>query len=54
MRTYIVRFQVNGKTYETQIRANSYSDAKKSVEMQYPGQRVVIINCKETSTGWFG
>ncbi len=54
MRTYIVRFTINGKTMETTIRAQSYHDAKKAVELQYPGQRVAIINCKDTTTGYFG
>lgn len=54
MRTYIVRFTVNGKTMETTIRAQSAYDAKKAVEMQYPGQRVAIVNCKDTTTGHYG
>lgn len=53
MRTYIIRFQVNSKTLETTITARSPSDAKKSVQMQYAGQRVIILNCKDTSTGYY-
>ncbi len=54
MRTYIVRFTVNGKTMETTVRAQSPNDAKKAVELQYPGQRVAIVNCKDTTTGYYG
>lgn len=54
MRAYIVRFTVNGKTMEATIRAQSVNDAKKAVQMQYPGQRVSIVNCKDTTTGYYG
>jgi len=53
MRTYIVRFTVNGKTLETTIRAKSPNDAKRAVQMQFPGQRVAIVNCKDTTTGYY-
>lgn len=54
MRTYIVRFTVNGKTHEVTVSATSYSDAERLVKAQYPGQRVSIVNVKDTTTGWYG
>lgn len=53
MRTYIIRFNISGKTFEITINANSPSDAKKAVQMQYPGQNVVILNCKDLKTGYY-
>ena len=53
MRTYLVRFNINGKPFETGINANSSLDAKRAVEMQYPGQKVTIINCKDMTTGYY-
>lgn len=53
MREYIVRFMLNSKTMETRIRANSATDAKKAVIAQYSGNRVVILNVKDTTTGWY-
>lgn len=53
MRTYIIQFQVNSKTLKMTVTANSPSDAKKSVQMQYAGQRVTIVNCKDTTTGYY-
>ena len=52
--TYIVRFTVNGKTLETSITAANATDAKKSVQMQYTGQKVTIVNCKNLETGRYG
>ncbi len=54
MYTYVVRFTLNGKTLETTITAVSSVDAKKAVQLQYPGQRVAIVNCKNTTTGRYG
>ncbi len=54
MREYIVRFTLNGKTLETSVRANSYNDAKNAVKMQYSGERVAIINCKDMTNGHYG
>ena len=52
MRDFIVRYMVDSKTYEARVRANTPTDAKQNIINQYPGKRVVIINCKDTSTGW--
>jgi hypothetical protein len=54
MREYIVRFMLNSKTMETRIRANSATDAKKAVIAQYSGSRVVILNVRDTKTGYYG
>lgn len=53
MKTYIVKFMVNSKTYEQQIGANSPTDAKKAIIAQYSGQKVTIINCKDVKNGWY-
>ena len=52
MREYIVRYTVDSKTLESRVRASSPNDAKQEVKNRYPGKRVVIVNCKDTTTGW--
>ena len=54
MREYIVRYMVDSKTYEARVHAGCPSDAKQDVINRYPGKRVVIVNCKDTTTGWMG
>lgn len=54
MRQYQVLFTVNGKQMKQNIVAVSYSDAKKMVQAQYSGSKVVIVNCKDLTTGYFG
>ena len=54
MREYIVRYMVDNKTYEARVRARCAGDAKQDVINRYPGKRVVIVNCKDTTTGWMG
>ena len=54
MREYIVRYMVDSKTYEARVRARCPSDAKQDVINRHPGKRVVIVNCKDTTTGWMG
>lgn len=54
MRKYQVKFTVNGKRTQQIVDATSYSDAKKLVQVQYSGNKVVIVNCKDLTTGYFG
>lgn len=54
MKQYQVTFTVNGKRTQQNVSANSYSDAKKLVQAQYSGSNVVIVNCKDLTTGYFG
>ena len=44
MKTYVVKFSVDGRMGEITIRAYSRSDAEKLVKAQYPSSRVVIMN----------
>lgn len=53
MKKYKVLCSVDGKSTEQIVSANSPSDARKIVEKQFNGSRVVIFNVQDTSTGFY-
>lgn len=43
MKTYVFRINFKGHFYEDSIRAYSWSDAKKFMELRYPGASIVYL-----------
>lgn len=49
-----VAFTVNGKRTEQIVSATGPTEAKRLVQAQYAGSKVVIINTKDLKTGFYG
>lgn len=47
MKQWIVDFSVNNRRSKQIVSANTSFDAKKLIESQYSGQKVVFFGCKE-------
>lgn len=43
MNTYIVKIRWNGRTFQDTIQASSSSDARKIMEMRYPGASISSV-----------
>ena len=43
MKTYIVKIRWNGRTFQDSIQASCYTDAKKIMEMRYPGATICSV-----------
>ena len=43
MRTFVVKIRWNGRTFQDTIQANYTSDARKIMEMRYPGASIVSV-----------
>ncbi len=53
MREYKIVFTVDGKRTEQYVNANSSTDAKRFVEMQYSNHRVSIVNVQDVKLGHY-
>lgn len=53
MREYLITFTVNSSRYQQKVTASSPTEAKRAIQAQYSGQRVVIVNCKDLKMGYY-
>lgn len=47
LRDYLVKFSVNGHRTEQIVSARSSLDAKRLIEAQYAGQKIVFYSCTQ-------